>query len=85
MVTAKKAPTGQPRGRKPGQKVKKAKKQSFKIYVYKVLKQVHPDTGISSKAMNVMSSMVGDMFDRVASEASKLAKYNKKSTISSPR
>ena len=27
--------------------------------------------------------MVGDMFDRVASEASKLAKYNKKATISS--
>ena len=27
--------------------------------------------------------MVNDMFDRVASEASKLAKYNKKSTISS--
>ena len=82
MVAAKKAPTGKPRGRKPGQKVKKAK-QSFKIYVYKVLKQVHPDTGISSKAMNIMNSMVGDMFDRVASEASKLAKYNKKSTISS--
>ena len=71
-----------PRGRKPGQKVKKAK-QSFKIYVYKVLKQVHPDTGISSKAMNIMNSMVNDMFDRVASEASKLAKYNKKATISS--
>jgi len=82
MVAAKKAPTGKPRGRQPGQKVKKAK-QSFKIYVYKVLKQVHPDTGISSKAMNIMNSMVGDMFDRVASEASKLAKYNKKSTISS--
>ena len=30
-----------------------------------------------------MNSMVNDMFDRVASEASKLAKYNKKSTISS--
>ena len=71
-----------PRGRKPGQKVKKGK-QSFKIYVYKVLKQVHPDTSISSKAMNIMNSMVGDMFDRVASEASKLAKYNKKATISS--
>ena len=64
------------------EKVKKAK-QSFKIYVYKVLKQVHPDTGISSKAMNIMNSMVNDMFDRVASEASKLAKYNKKATISS--
>ena len=46
-------------------------------------KHPNPDTGISSKAMNIMNSMVNDMFDRVASEASKLAKYNKKSTISS--
>ena len=82
MAVTKKVNNAKPRGRKPGQKVKKAK-QSFKIYVYKVLKQVHPDTGISSKAMNIMNSMVNDMFDRVASEASKLAKYNKKSTISS--
>jgi histone H2B len=81
MVSQKK-PTGAPRGRKPGQKVKKGK-QSFKIYVYKVLKQVHPDTGISSKAMSIMNSMVGDIFERIGNEASKLAKYNKKSTISS--
>ena len=69
-------------GRKPGQKAKKPK-QSFKIYVYKVLKQVHQDTGISSKAMNIMTSLVNDVFERVAREASTLAKYNKKSTISS--
>ena len=71
------------RGRKPGQKNSKKAKQSFKIYVYKVLKQVHPDTGISSKAMSIMNSMVHDMFERIAGEASKLAKYNKKSTIQS--
>ena len=82
MLAAKRTPTGKPRGRKPGQKVKKAK-QSFKIYVYKILKQYHPDIGISSKAMNIMNSMVADMLDRIASEASKLAKYNKRSTISS--
>jgi len=28
--------------------------ESYKIYIYKVLKQVHPDTGISSKAMSIM-------------------------------
>ena len=82
MAVTKKVNNAKPRGRKPGQKVKKAK-QSFKIYVYKVLKQVHPDTGISSKAMNIMNSMVNDMFDRVASEATKLAEYKKKATISS--
>ena len=67
-----------------GKKARKAKrKESFSIYVYKVLKQVHPDTGISSKAMMIMNSFVSDIFERIAGEASKLAKYNKRSTISS--
>ena len=61
----------------------KSRKESFSIYVYKVLKQVHPDTGISSKAMMIMNSFVSDIFERIAGEASKLAKYNKRSTISS--
>merc|ERR1712014_87567 len=46
-------------------KKKKAKVETYKIYIYKVLKQVHPDTGISS-------------------EASKLARYSKKPTVTSP-
>ena len=39
-----------------GKKKKKAHKsvETYKIYIYKVLKQVHPDTGISSKAMSIM-------------------------------
>jgi histone H2B len=45
--------------------MKKKKKKSsksvetFKIYIYKVLKQVHPGTGISSKAMNVSWPSLG--------------------------
>ena len=62
---------------------KKSKTETYKIYIYKVLKQVHPDTGISSKAMSIMNSFVSDIFERIANEASRLAKYNKKSTISS--
>nr|AAB48832.1 cleavage stage histone H2B [Psammechinus miliaris] len=57
--------------------------ESYNIYIYKVLKQVHPDTGISSKAMSIMNSFVNDIFERIAAEASRLAQYNKKSTISS--
>ena len=59
------------------------RKESYAIYIYKVLKQVHPDTGISSKAMGIMNSFVNDIFERIASESSRLAHYNKKSTISS--
>ncbi|TRY77566.1 hypothetical protein DNTS_016676 [Danionella cerebrum] len=68
---------------KGGKKRKRSRKESYAIYVYKVLKQVHPDTGISSKAMGIMNSFVNDIFERIAGEASRLAHYNKRSTISS--
>jgi histone H2B len=61
----------------------KKRKESYAIYIYKVLKQVHPDTGISSKAMSIMNSFVNDIFDRIANESSKLAHHNGKATISS--
>jgi histone H2B len=64
-------------------KRRKRRKESYSIYIYKVLKQVHPDTGISSKAMSIMNSFVNDIFERIASEASRLAHYNKRSTITS--
>uniref|UniRef100_A0A3B3SKY2 H2B clustered histone 8 n=1 Tax=Paramormyrops kingsleyae TaxID=1676925 RepID=A0A3B3SKY2_9TELE len=55
---------------KGGKKRKRSRKESYAIYVYKVLKQVHPDTGISSKAMGIMNSFVNDIFERIAGEAS---------------
>ena len=66
-----------------GKKRKKKRKESYAIYIYKVLKQVHPDTGVSSKAMSIMNSFVNDLFERIAAEASRLAHYNKRSTITS--
>ncbi len=48
-----------------------------------MLKQVHPDTGISSKAMSIMNSFINDIFEKTATEASRLARYNKKPTITS--
>ncbi|KAJ7931894.1 histone-fold-containing protein, partial [Mycena leptocephala] len=62
-------------------KHKKTRKETYSSYIYKVLKQVHPDTGISNKAMAILNSFVNDIFERIASEASKLAQYSKKSTI----
>ena len=48
------------------------------IDFFQVLKQVHPDTGVSSKAMSIMNSFVNDLFERIAAEASNLAHYNKR-------
>ncbi|XP_008807740.1 histone H2B.11-like [Phoenix dactylifera] len=66
-------------------KKKKVKKSSetYKIYIFKVLKQVHPDIGVSSKAMGIMNSFINDIFEKLAQEASRLARYNKKPTITS--
>ncbi|XP_067833473.1 histone H2B-like [Heptranchias perlo] len=74
--TLKKVP---PRG---GKKRRKSRKESYSIYIYKVMKQVHPDTGISCKTMGIMNSFVNDIFERIAGEASRLANYNKRATIS---
>ena len=80
----KKAATkSKPAGGETKKKRRKSRKESYSIYIYKVLKQVHPDTGISSKAMSIMNSFVNDIFERIATEASRLAHYNKKHTITS--
>ena len=70
-------------GKKVAVKRRKARKQTYGIYIYKVLKQVHPDVGISSKAMSIMNSFVNDLFDRFASEASRLVSNNRGKTLSS--
>ncbi|XP_024853988.2 LOW QUALITY PROTEIN: putative histone H2B type 2-D, partial [Bos taurus] len=70
--------------KKDSKKRKRSCKEGYSMYVYKVLKQVHPDTGISSKAMEVMNSFV-NIFEPIAGEASRLAHYNKRSTIISRR
>ncbi|MCJ1368474.1 histone H2B [Acarospora aff. strigata] len=81
----KKAEAGKKTAAASGDKKKRTKtrKETYSSYIYKVLKQVHPDTGISNRAMSILNSFVNDIFERVATEASKLAAYNKKSTISS--
>ena len=80
---AKKAGKAQKAIAKGDKKKKRRRKESYSIYIYKVLKQVHPDTGVSSKAMSIMNSFVNDIFERIAAEASRLAHYNKRSTITS--
>ena len=80
---AKKAATKAKAQRTGDKKKRRRRRESYAIYIYKVLKQVHPDTGVSSKAMSIMNSFVNDIFERIAAEASRLAHYNKRSTITS--
>lgn len=81
-----------PSGKEPAKKTKRAhgegtkrrtRHESYSSYIFKVLKQCHPDISISKKAMAIMNSFVTDIFERIASEAAKLSVYNKRSTITS--
>src|SRR5437762_3076076 len=64
-------------------KKRRVRKEIYSRYIYKVLKQVHPDTAISSKSVSILNSFMNDIFEQISCEASKIAAYNHKSTISS--
>jgi histone H2B len=62
---------------------KRRRAETFSVYIYRVLKQVHPETGISKKSMSIMNSFINDIFEKTAAEASRLVRYNRKHTLSS--
>ena len=57
--------------------------ETFSVYIFRVLKQVHEKIGISKRSMSIMNSFIYDIFEKIASEASKLVRYNKRHTLSS--
>mmetsp|Transcript_10519 Transcript_10519/g.18436 ORF Transcript_10519/g.18436 Transcript_10519/m.18436 type:complete len:135 (+) Transcript_10519:70-474(+) len=70
--------------KKDGEKKRRKKRtESYTSYIYKVLKQVHPDTGISTRAMSIMNSFINDVFDRISTESVKLARLTKRETVTS--
>ena len=82
-ASTQKGPKKEKKDKKDVDKKKKQKRhETFSVYIYKVLKQVHQDTGISKKSMNIMNSFINDIFERISLESSKLVRYNKKHTLS---
>ena len=69
--------------KKTAEKRRKKATESYNSYIFKVLKQVHPDTGISKKAMSVMNSFINDIESKISEEGGKLARYNKSKTLTS--
>ena len=65
----------------PKKKTKRV--ETFSVYIYRVLKQVHPETGISKRSMSIMNSFINDVFERINMEAGKLVSNNHKHTLSS--
>jgi len=69
--------------KKEVQKKKKRNYDFFSSYIFKILKQVHPDTGISNKAMLVMNSFVYDIMRRMINEGAMICSLSGKNTITS--
>ncbi|XP_071069501.1 histone H2B type 1-F/J/L-like [Dasypus novemcinctus] len=67
--------------KKDGKKLKHSHQESYSIYIYQVLKQVHPDSHILSKATSIMNSFI-NIFEHIMDEALCLGHY-KFSTITS--
>lgn len=67
---------------KPTTTRKRRRNETYNLYIYKVLKQVHPEIGVSKKAMSILNSFVSDTFEKIVGEAGKLCKYGKKQTLS---
>merc|ERR1711976_898186 len=56
---------------------------AFSTYIFRVCKEVCPDSGISKKAMKTLNHIVADKFEQIMNEARSLNLNNKKGTITS--
>lgn len=55
---------------------------SFKVYILRMLKNMHGEHGITKNGMSVMNSFAHDLMDKIAVEAGCLARYQKRNTMS---
>ncbi|XP_062194499.1 uncharacterized protein LOC133897708 [Phragmites australis] len=70
-------------GASPGGDVGMGGVGGYKRYVWRVLKQVHPEMGLSGRAMEVLDMMMADMFERLANEAARLSRVTGRATLTS--
>eukprot|EP00171_Calliarthron_tuberculosum_P009701 IDg9701t1 len=68
-----------------GESKKRSKKrlETYSIYIYKLLKQIHPDTGGVVQGNGIMNSFVKDIFECIATDTAKLAAYSNTKTLTS--
>ena len=67
-------------------RIARKKKESFALYIYKVLKETSGNKeskGINKRAMNIMNSLVFDVFDQLATQAAQLLRSTGKHTLTS--
>ena len=55
--------------------------ECFRNYVFKVLKEIYDDTGITKAAMNIMNTFVNIIFHSLAHEAQKVMEAGGRTTM----
>ena len=58
-------------------------RDEWSSYIYNVLKKVHRNVGIESKAMKTMNAFIQEVFEKLATEASREMNANRRSALSS--
>ena len=79
---ASKAPAKAPKVADGKKRRIKKRQETYSTYIFRVLRQIHPEIGISKRAMGTMNSFINDTFEKIAFEASRLVRLNKKATLS---
>ena len=73
-------------GRPPGVIAKKkatfSKEDSLQIYIFRCLKKVHPELGISKTAMMTQNSLLLDVYRKISRAAAQLSMSTKSLTLS---
>jgi histone H2B len=57
------------------------KPRKWNHYLFRVLKDIHPDTSITKKSMAVMSDFIDDTFEKIMNEAAELARKHQRHTL----
>ena len=60
----------------------KKKRRTFKTYIRRVLRKIHPNLGLSRDAAEIINSLIEKVLADIAFESAKVTHFNKKQTFS---
>ena len=61
--------------------VKVPKENRLQVFIYKVLKQVHPDCGINKATMNILNDLALEVFRKITHNAAELSRHGGKNHL----
>uniref|UniRef100_A0A8C3VNR2 Core Histone H2A/H2B/H3 domain-containing protein n=1 Tax=Catagonus wagneri TaxID=51154 RepID=A0A8C3VNR2_9CETA len=56
-------------------------RRNYSLYVKRVLKEVVPQRSISSRTLDIINTMINDIFERISMEASNLMYFRNRCTL----